>query len=50
MYVKNHFDHKLVYACLFFFTILNWKQTKTEATISWDVSGYYIYLPAFYFS
>lgn len=23
-----------------------WKQSKTEATISWDVSGYYLYLPA----
>ncbi|MEZ5046963.1 MAG: hypothetical protein R2831_08220 [Chitinophagaceae bacterium] len=25
-----------------------WKQTKTEATISWDVSGYYMYLPALF--
>jgi hypothetical protein len=23
-----------------------WKQAKTEATISWDASGYYMYLPA----
>lgn len=23
-----------------------WKQTRTESTISWDVSGYYMYLPA----
>ncbi len=23
-----------------------WKQNKTEAAISWDVSGYYLYLPA----
>ena len=23
-----------------------WQMTKTEATISWDVSGYYFYLPA----
>jgi hypothetical protein len=23
-----------------------WKYTRTEATISWDVSGYYLYLPA----
>ena len=23
-----------------------WQQTRTEATISWDVSGYYFYLPA----
>lgn len=25
-----------------------WKQSGTEATISWDVSGYYIYLPALF--
>ena len=25
-----------------------WKQTGTEATISWDVSGYYMYLPAMF--
>lgn len=25
-----------------------WKMTRTEATISWDVSGYYIYLPAIF--
>jgi hypothetical protein len=24
-----------------------WQQTDTEATLSWDVSGYYFYLPAF---
>ena len=24
-----------------------WKQSRTEATLSWDVSGYYYYLPAF---
>jgi hypothetical protein len=24
-----------------------WKKSGSEATISWDVSGYYIYLPAF---
>ena len=23
-----------------------WKQAQTEATLSWDVSGYYLYLPA----
>ncbi|MDX1906760.1 MAG: hypothetical protein SF053_06970 [Bacteroidia bacterium] len=23
-----------------------WKQTQTEATLSWDVYGYYLYLPA----
>lgn len=25
-----------------------WKQNATEATISWDVSGYYMYLPAIF--
>ncbi len=25
-----------------------WEQTRTEATLSWDVSGYYMYLPAFF--
>ena len=25
-----------------------WKQSGSEATLSWDVSGYYMYLPAFF--
>ena len=25
-----------------------WQQQGTEATLSWDVSGYYLYLPAFF--
>lgn len=25
-----------------------WQKSNTEATISWDVSGYYMYLPAFF--
>ena len=25
-----------------------WKQERTENTISWDVSGYYMYLPAYF--
>lgn len=29
-----------------FFYYPRWQQTQTEATISWDVSGYYLYLPA----
>lgn len=29
-----------------FFYYPKWKLTATEATISWDVSGYYMYLPA----
>lgn len=29
-----------------FFYYPKWKAEKTEATIGWDVSGYYLYLPA----
>ena len=29
-----------------FFYYPKWQQKATEATISWDVSGYYLYLPA----
>jgi len=29
-----------------FFYYPKWEQPKTEATLSWDVSGYYLYLPA----
>jgi len=25
-----------------------WQNTQTEATISWDVTGYYLYLPAIF--
>lgn len=32
--------------CTSFIYYPRWKNTKTEATISWDVSGYYLYLPA----
>ena len=41
----------LCYLLLFsigFFYFPKWKQPATEATISWDVSGYYMYLPAFF--
>lgn len=31
-----------------FFYYPKWKQTGTEATISWDVSGYYWYLPSIF--
>ncbi|MEN0004265.1 MAG: hypothetical protein AAF798_08985 [Bacteroidota bacterium] len=31
-----------------FFYYPKWKQQRTEATISWDVSGYYFYLPAIF--
>jgi len=33
----------LLSASLFYYP--KWKQVNTEATISWDVSGYYLYLP-----
>jgi hypothetical protein len=36
----------MLYTGLFFFP--RWKNTRTEATISWDVSGYYMYLPALF--
>jgi hypothetical protein len=31
-----------------FFYYPKWKMKWTEATISWDVSGYYFYLPALF--
>ncbi len=31
-----------------FFYYPKWKKDRTEATISWDVSGYYWYLPAYF--
>jgi hypothetical protein len=41
----------LVLICFFIFSAgflyyPKWKQTHTETTISWDVSGYYFYLPS----
>ncbi len=36
----------MCYASLFFYP--RWKNTGTEATISWDVSGYYWYLPSIF--
>ena len=30
------------------FSYPRWDKEKAGATISWDVSGYYIYLPAFF--
>jgi Dolichyl-phosphate-mannose-protein mannosyltransferase len=35
----------LIIASAFFYSH-KWKQPHTEATIGWDVSGYYLYLPA----
>ncbi len=43
---------KVLYVCslvillVHFFYYPKWQQSGTEATISWDVSGYYMYLPA----
>ena len=34
----------LAATCFFYYP--KWKQGGTEATLSWDVSGYYLYLPA----
>src|ERR1017187_1526723 len=31
-----------------FFFYPRWKQSNSEATISWDVSGYYWYLPSIF--
>jgi hypothetical protein len=36
----------MIYTSFFFYP--KWKKTRTEATISWDVSGYYMYLPAIF--
>lgn len=36
----------MIYTAFIFYP--KWKQTRTEATISWDVSGYYMYLPALF--
>lgn len=36
----------LVLLCTAFFFYPRWERRGTEATLSWDVSGYYMYLPA----
>lgn len=36
----------IIGTALFFYP--RWEQTRTEATLSWDVSGYYMYLPAWF--
>ncbi len=43
----------LIICCAFLFATSlgyypKWKMTRTEATIGWDVSGYYFYLPAIF--
>ncbi|MBY0482005.1 MAG: hypothetical protein K2Q21_11655 [Chitinophagaceae bacterium] len=50
----NKFSRNALLAgyCLILFTGVfyypKWKQPATEATLSWDVSGYYLYLPAIF--
>jgi hypothetical protein len=34
----------MIYAAVFYYP--KWEKPQTEATLSWDVSGYYLYLPA----
>lgn len=36
----------VIYTAFFFYP--KWNKNGTEATISWDVSGYYLYLPALF--
>ena len=36
----------LIIVSLHFIYYPKWKEIRTEATLSWDVSGYYMYLPA----
>ena len=38
----------LVLVLLTFVYYPKWKKDRTEATISWDVSGYYFYLPSIF--
>jgi hypothetical protein len=36
----------ICFACLIFYYYPRWQKIHAEATIGWDVSGYYAYLPA----
>jgi len=38
----------IVILSVHFFYYPKWQQSYTEATLSWDVSGYYMYLPALF--
>ena len=48
------FSYKILIFCIAAVLLLaflfhpKWKESNTEATISWDVSGYYMYLPAMF--
>jgi hypothetical protein len=47
-------SHRVYIGCAIFLLLVGifyyprWQQSRTEATLSWDVSGYYFYLPALY--
>ena len=44
--IKGVFLLALLILSTHFFYYPKWKLGRSEATISWDVSGYYLYLPA----
>src|SRR6478609_5382289 len=50
--MKHRYSSYSLYACCItllltsFLYYPKWKKGSTEATISWDVSGYYFYLPS----
>jgi hypothetical protein len=54
MKIENKFSKSVltlcyvVILCTAFFFHSKWKSSYTEATLSWDVSGYYMYLPALF--
>ncbi len=39
---------KTLFLTFAFFSYPKWQQEQAEATIGWDVSGYYLYLPAIF--
>lgn len=51
---KERFSfYALIFCCVFLFVAAffypKWNIPDTEATISWDVMGYYLYLPSFFY-
>jgi hypothetical protein len=51
MYYRSFIVYLICVIAVFYTTFIyypKWKNTGTEATISWDVSGYYYYLPAIF--